>query len=219
MRSVLDILLLLLLIFEMSFLYLPPFFHEIIGIALLVPIVVHLWQNRFYLKALFKGRWPLPRLMSAAVNLLLAVSCLTSIISGCLISNVLFADVVPLSLRSNPVLFSVHSASARYFLVFAGLHFGLHAGGWWRKLQQAAGIKSRPLPAKVLAGGLALTAASGGIYAAMQDKLLDRLEGMHVFMTPALQYDTPGYMLTQFGIFLLFTAAGWLLGRLALRRG
>lgn len=210
MRYVLDILLLLLLIFEMSFLYLPPFFHELIGSALLVPIVVHLWQNRFYLKALVKGRWSLPRLFSTAVNLLLAASCLTSIISGCLISNVLFADIVPLSLRSNPVLFSVHSASARYFLLFAGLHFGLHAGIWWQNLQKAAGIKSRPFPAKILAGLVVLLIAMSGIYAALQDELLERLQGVHIFMAPALQYDAFGYGLTQFGIFLLFAEIGWL---------
>lgn len=75
------------------------------GVALLIPIFVHLFQNRFYLKALMKGRWPLPRMLGAAVNLLLLMTCLTSIISGCLISNALFADVMPLSLRSNPVLF------------------------------------------------------------------------------------------------------------------
>lgn len=105
MRYLLDVLLLLLLVFEMSFLYMPPFFHELVGVALLIPIFVHLFQNRFYLKALMKGRWPLPRMLGAAVNLLLLMTCLTSIISGCLISNALFADVMPLSLRSNPVPF------------------------------------------------------------------------------------------------------------------
>jgi len=217
MRYFLDVLLLLLLIFEMSYLYMPPFLHEMIGAALLLPIFIHLWQNRFYLKALGKGRWSLPRALGVAINLLLAISCLTVIISGCLISNILFVDIVPLSLRSNPVLFSVHSASARWFLLFAGLHFGLHVSVWWQKLQRAAGIAASTLPAKVLLGMLVLLLGAGGIYAAMQDKLLQRLEGAHVFMTPALQYDTTGYILTQLGIFLLFAGCGWLLWRLALR--
>lgn len=217
MRYLLDVLLLLLLVFEMSFLYLPPFFHELVGVALFIPIFVHLFQNRFYLKALLKGRWPLPRVLGAAVNLLLLVTCLMSVISGCLISNVLFADIMPLSMRSNPVLFSLHSASARWFLVFAGLHFGLHVSIWWQKLQRAAGIMSRPFPAKVLMGIMALLLGAGGIYAAMQDELLQRLEGAHVFMTPALQYDTAGYILTQLGIFLLFAEAGCLLWQLAVR--
>ncbi|MFV0635263.1 DUF4405 domain-containing protein [Mitsuokella sp. WILCCON 0060] len=218
MRYLLDVLLLLLLVFEMSFLYLPPFFHEVVGAALLIPIFVHLYQNRFFFKALTKGRWSLPRVLGAAVNLLLAAACLTSMISGCLISNILFADIMPLSLRSNPVLFSLHSASARWFLVFAGLHFGLHASVWWQKLQRTAGITSRPFPAKALMGVMGLLLAAGGIYAALQDKLLQRLEGAHVFMTPALQYDTAGYILTQLGMFLLFAEAGWLLWQLALQR-
>lgn len=217
MRYLLDMLLLLLLVFEMSFLYMPPLFHELVGVILIVPIFVHLWQNRFYLKTLGKGRWPLPRLLSAVVNLLLLVSCLTVIVSGCLISNILFVDIVPVSLRSNPVLFSAHSAAARWFLLFAGLHFGLHVSVWWQKLQRAAGIAASTLPAKVLLGMLVLLLGAGGIYAAMQDKLLQRLEGAHVFMTPALQYDTTGYILTQLGIFLLFAGCGWLLWRLALR--
>ena len=42
--------------------------------------------------------------------------------------------------------------------------------------------------------------------------------GLHVFMTPALKYQTLGYILVQLGIFLLFTEVGWILWRMASRR-
>ncbi len=217
MRYFLDILLLLLLIFEMCFLYMPRFLHELFGVALLLPGLIHLWQNRFYLKALCKGRWTLPRVLSALVNFLLLLNFLTVVISGCMISQFLFKDVVPLSLRRDLALFAMHSTAARCFFITAGLHFGLHLDAWWGKLQQAAGIARFSGAGRMLMGFVAATVGAAGIFAAVQDKLWQRLQGEHVFMTPALQYDTMGYILTQLGIFLLFAEIGWLLWRLALR--
>lgn len=120
MRYLLDVLLLMMLVFEMTFFYLPPVLHEAVGVALLLPIVWHLVRNRRYVSSLGRGRWNGPRLVRLLLNILLVVSCLVTIVSGCLTSSVLFADVVPFSLRSNPSLYRLHSAAARYFLVLAG---------------------------------------------------------------------------------------------------
>lgn len=133
MRYLLDVLLVMMLIFEMTFFYLPPVLHEAVGVALLLPIVWHLVRNRRYVSSLGRGRWNGPRLVRLLLNILLVVSCLVTIVSGCLTSSVLFADVVPFSLRSNPSLYQLHSAAARYFLVLAGLHLGWHLPTWWQR--------------------------------------------------------------------------------------
>lgn len=154
MRYLLDVLLVMMLIFEMTFFYLPPVLHEAVGVALLLPILWHLVLNRRYVSSLGRGRWNGPRGVRFALNVLLASACLVTVISGCLTSSVLFADIVPFSLRSNPSLYQLHSAAARYFLVLAGLHLGWHLPTWWQRWLLAAGIKSRPLPARMLLLGL-----------------------------------------------------------------
>lgn len=211
MRYLLDVLLLMMLIFEMTFFYLPPVLHEAVGVALLLPILWHLVLNRRYVSSLGRGRWNGPRLVRLLLNILLVVSCLVTIVSGCLTSSVLFADVVPFSLRSNPSLYQLHSAAARYFLVLAGLHLGWHLPAWWQRWLHAVGITARPLPARMLLLGLGGLLGAGGIYAAQQDLLIERLQGAHIFMAPALSYSGAGYALTQVGIIIVFAEIGWLL--------
>lgn len=211
MRYGLDVLMLVLLVGEMAFFYLPPLVHEVVGVAFLLPILWHLVLNRRYVSSLGRGRWNGPRLVRLVLNILLAVSCLATIVSGCLISSELFADVVPLSLRSNPLLYQLHSTAARYFLVLSGLHLGWHMPGWWQRWLHAAGITSRPLPAKVLFVVLSVLFGAGGLFAAQQDRLMEHLQGAHIFMTPALSYSGAGYVLTQAGIFILFAEIGWIL--------
>lgn len=211
MRYGLDILMLVLLVGEMAFFYLPPLVHEVVGVAFLLPIAWHLALNRRYVSSLGSGRWNEPRALRCLLNILLAGACLLTVISGCLTSSELFADVVPFSLRSNPLLYQVHSTAARYFLVLAGLHLGLHLKAWWQKWLHVAGIPSRPLPARMLLLGFGMLLGAAGAYAAHQDRLVEHLQGAHIFMAPALSYNGAGYALTQAGIFLLFAEIGWLL--------
>lgn len=210
MRYLLDVLLVMMLIFEMTFFYLPPVLHEVMGMAFLLPVCWHFALNRRYVASLGRGRWNGPRLVRLLLNILLVVSCLVTIVSGCLTSSVLFADVVSFSLRSNPSLYQLHSTAARCFLVLAGLHLGWHLPTWWQRWLLAAGIKSRPLPARMLLLGLGVLLGAGGIYAAQQDRLIERLQGAHLFMAPALSYSGAGYALTQVGIIIVFAGIGWL---------
>lgn len=149
--------------------------------------------------------------MRFALNVLFASACLVTVISGCLTSSVLFADIVPFSLRSNPSLYQLHGTAAHYFLVLAGLHLGWHLPAWWQRWLHAAGITARPLPARMLLLGLGGLLGAGGIYAAQQDLLIERLQGAHVFMAPALSYSGAGYALAQVGIIIVFAEIGWLL--------
>ena len=211
MRYRLDVLLLMMLVFEMTFFYLPPVLHEAVGVALLLPIIWHLMRNRRYVLSLGRGRWGGPRGVRFILNVLLASACLVTVISGCLTSSVLFADIVPFSLRSNPSLYQLHGTAAHYFLVLAGLHLGWHLPAWWQRWLHAAGITARPLPARMLLLGFGVLLGAGGIYAAQQDRLIERLQGAHIFMAPALSYSGAGYALTQVGIIIVFAEIGWLL--------
>lgn len=211
MRYGLDILMFVLLVGEMAFFYLPPLVHEAVGVAFLLPILWHLVLNRRYVSSLPRGCWNGPRFAWLILNILLMAACLVTVISGCLTSSELFKDIVPFSLRSNPSLYQLHSTAARYFLALAGLHLGWHLPTWWQRWLHAAGITSRPLPARMLLLGLGVLLGAGGIYAAQQDILIERLQGAHIFMAPALSYSGAGYALTQVGIIIVFAEIGWLL--------
>ena len=170
MRYALDLAMIVILVLEMSFLFMPRPFHEIMGVAFLVPIVLHVWKNRYFLKSLPRGRWPVLRIMGAVIDLALAIACFATIISGCLISN-LFADVVPSVIRTNPLLSQVHSLAARGFLVFAGIHLGQHVEGWWQRLLQVFRGSRRSRTARTAAGILVPLIGAGGLFAAYQDRL------------------------------------------------
>lgn len=217
MRYALDLAMMAILVLEMSFLFMPRPFHEILGVAFLAPIIFHVWKNRYFLKSLPRGRWPVLRIMGAVIDLLLAIACFTTIISGCLISN-LFSDLVPSAIRTSPMLYQLHSLGARGFLIFAGIHMGQHVESWWQRLLQLFHVSRRSRMVLPVTAVLAGVFAADGLFAAYQDRLWQRLMGMPVFMTPALKYHTLGYILVQLGIFLLFTEVGWILWRLASRR-
>lgn len=95
---------------------------------------------------------------------------------------------------------------------------GQHVESWWKRLLQVFHIPRRSQVARMAAGILVPFIGAGGLFAAYQDRLWQRLMGMPVFMTPALKYHTQGYILVQLGIFLLFTEVGWILWRMASRR-
>lgn len=214
MRYSLDFLLAALLLLEMAFFYLPPLLHEVVGTAFLLPVFCHLALNRRYLSTLGTGRWNGLRLFRFLSAFLLAAACLVTVVSGCLISSKLFASFVPLSVRGNPQLYQLHSMAARYFLVLAGLHLGVHGAALWQRLQRLAGGAARPAAARVSAALVAVAFAVTGLFAVRADDLPARLAGKHVFLTDALAFGGAKYVLAQLCVLLLFAEAGWLLTRL-----
>lgn len=211
MRYGLDVLMIVLLVGEMTFFYLPPLLHEVVSVAFLLPMIWHIALNRRYVSSLGHGRWSGSRALRLLLNILLAASCLASIFSGCLISSTLFSGIVPLSVRGNPLLYQLHSTAARYFLVLAGAHLGWHLPAWWQRWQRVSGITSRPFSVRLVLGGFFIVLGIVALYAAQQDCLLQRLQGAHIFMTPALAYHGAGYALTQVGILILSAEIGLLI--------
>lgn len=207
----------IILVVEMSFLFFPRSFHEILGLAFLIPLFFHLRKNRGFLKSLPRGRWKAPRIIMAVSGFLVAVTFLATMISGCLISN-LFSGFVPSSVRINPVLYEIHRIAARGFLMAAGFHLGIHLDGWWQRLLHVLHISRGSLLAKAGAGILIFLTAAAGIFAAVEDRFWERLMGAPLFMTPALRFHAFGYILVQLAVFLLFAEAGWLLWRLSGQR-
>ena len=141
--------------------------HEWIGSTLLILFVVHHILNRGWIRSVFRGKYSPLRIYMTAVNALLLVGMLSSMVSGILISKYLYAELP----------FSGHAAFARVLHMLAGywnfalmsLHIGMH---WSMMLRKTAisGQDSSRLKIFCLRAAGALIAAYG-LYAFIKRQL------------------------------------------------
>lgn len=121
-KTFVDIALFILMILEFSKVYIPPIWHEVIGIMLLVLVIIHLVLNRNYFKAIFKGRYDLKRILMLSINIAFACSFGLSSIFGILSSQELFTFMNIGSLK----IIVWHKILAYISLLCLGLHLGIN---------------------------------------------------------------------------------------------
>ncbi len=112
-----------LLLFAFAFQLTGDFGHEIIGISMLSLFILHNALNYNWYKTLFKGKYPLQRLISIATNILLLIDMLILMISGIMISHNIFSF---LSISSSFAATQVHTLSAYWGLILISVHLGNH---------------------------------------------------------------------------------------------
>lgn len=140
-------------------------FHEIAGTAIGIAILVHIGLNYRWVmnttKKIFSAELPKKTRFGFFLNVLLLLSMATVIVSGILISRVLFPNF---ALEGNRFVREIHDISSNMTLALVGLHLGLHwqwimgvskkvfkaKDGTWRK----GTIASSVLTLALLAGGM-----------------------------------------------------------------
>ena len=111
-----DVLMVVAIILE--FAALPIMIHEIVGIGLLFLIILHIYFNKNYFKAIPKGKYNLKRSIDLVINIGLLISLLVTIISGIFSSRKSMKG-----LRIGKYRIShIHKQSSILSLVFLGLH-------------------------------------------------------------------------------------------------
>jgi hypothetical protein len=102
-------------------------FHEIAGLAIGVAILTHIGLNFKWVinttKKIFDNKLPKKTRFSYVLNLLLLVSMSSIIVTGILISRVVFPN---LSMGENHGFRGLHNLSANLTLALVGLHIGVH---------------------------------------------------------------------------------------------
>lgn len=102
-------------------------FHEIAGLVIGVAVLTHIGLNWRWVvnttKKIFDPKLPKKTRFSYALNVLLLISMATIIITGILISKVVFPN---LAVQGNRSIRGIHSLSADVTLVLVGLHIGVH---------------------------------------------------------------------------------------------
>ena len=109
--------------------------HEVIGVALMVVWGVHLYANRRWFKATFRGRYNPFRITQAVVNYGMIICVVFLAVSGVMLSNHLFAFF---GIESGASFArTAHLLASHWYFVFISLHIGMHVGVIYNRLKFA----------------------------------------------------------------------------------
>ena len=136
--------------------------HEIIGVLLVAVWAVHVYANRRWFKAVFRGRYNPYRIMQTVANCGMLICALLLAISGVMLSNHVFAF---LGIESGASFArTAHLLASHWYFVFIALHIGLHVNVIFSRLGVAQFVmKSR---ATLIVSRIAVALASAyGVYA------------------------------------------------------
>lgn len=127
-RLPIDIMMTLVSIVLMGGNYLFPadIVHEILGVGLFVLWSVHIFLNRCWYGAIFKGKYNPYRIMQTVINCCILICTIFLMISGIILSNQLFTF---LNIQSGLGFARIaHLLSSHWYYLFMSLHIGLHMG-------------------------------------------------------------------------------------------
>lgn len=109
-----------------NFLFPAEIVHEILGVGLFVLWSVHIFLNRRWYGAIFKGKYNPYRIMQTVINCCILICTIFLMISGIILSNQLFTF---LNIQSGLGFARiVHLLSSHWYYLFMSLHIGLHMG-------------------------------------------------------------------------------------------
>lgn len=207
-RIFLDIILLLLIILNVSFQFLPKILHELFGILILVAIISHLICNRHWFYALCRGRWNLLRIVSTMIDLLLLINIVCILSTGMMISNYLFKGMWGIYLQRNTLVHQLHVSLPYLLLVLVGLHLGLHWSALWQCFVNYCSF-NRILKYTFISKFIVLLLIIDGIIASFMNQVGDRLQLKHIFATPATDTSLAVFSLLLLGIVGMYTVVGY----------
>ena len=140
-----------------NFLFPAEIVHEILGVALFVLWAMHIFLNRRWYDAIFKGKYNPYRIMQTVINCCILICTIFLMISGIILSNQLFTF---LNIQSGLGFARIaHLLSSHWYYLFMSLHIGLHTGRLFQNV--AAKILPRILLALTSLYGLYAFIARG----------------------------------------------------------
>jgi len=193
--------------------------HEIIGVVLFGLFILHHVLNLDWYGAIFSGRWNAARILFSALNVLLSLAMIGTVISSVMVSRLVFSF---LGARGGLFARKLHVCTTAWGFLLMAVHLGLHWG-------MAQGV------AKRLAGGagnnriqtwalrsMAVLISAYGIIAYHTHDMAARLVMYYGYSFLDPERSRVFYFMDLLAIMGLFTVAGhygirWL--RKAVRRG
>lgn len=219
MRNILlDAILFLLFVAEMSFYHLPKILHEILGVAMAAAIILHVAINRRRFASLFNKITP-RKFFNAATDFALTICAAVILIPGVFMSNYLFAELVSFELRRNMTLHQLHVAAPYLLLILIGVHIGLH----WRELRQRVfnlfGLEEIYQRRQIFFRAAAVIFSLFGVAGLYLNRVGDRILMKHIFATPATDLPAAVFALLTIGGVIFFATITFLIDEKIFRRG
>ena len=118
------------MLIEYSKTYLPSEIHEIIGIALIILVVIHLILNKNYLKSINNGKYNSRRKALLIVNIVFFISFGLTCLFGILSSHY----ILPFLNIENLTIISYHKILAYITLILLGIHLGFNLDKMFKKI-------------------------------------------------------------------------------------
>lgn len=125
-----------------NFLFPADLVHEILGVGLFVLWSVHIFLNRRWYDAIFKGKYNPYRVMQTFINCGILICTIFLMISGIILSNHLFTF---LNIQGGLGFARIaHLLASHWYYLFMSLHIGLHVGMITNKMRHPAPINCHP---------------------------------------------------------------------------
>lgn len=125
-RMILNTIMLGMFVFLFAFKLFPRPWHQIIGVAILLPVLFHVINNRRWFSALYRGRWNRKRRLWTTANLALLVGVILTVITGILCSDYLhitYGSTLPYNAH---LISGLHKLFAKILLLLIAIHVFLH---------------------------------------------------------------------------------------------
>ena len=196
--------------------------HEIIGVMLMVVWGVHIYANRRWFKATFRGKYNPFRITQAVVNYGMLICVAFLAVSGVMLSNHVFAF---LGIESGASFArTAHLLASHWYFVFISLHIGLHVGVIFNRLKIAQLIEgsrgSASVSWKVVVTRIIVALVSVyGIYAFVERGLWKYLTLQQPFFFMDMERGYILFFVDYISIVALFAAALHYATKLLIKRG
>jgi len=162
-RVVFDVVLTLMILFEMFIQYTGDFLHEVVGFALFGTIVLHLVLSAKWMKSTARlaksGRLSGRRIALAVMGVLLAIATIVLAVSSVAISNLLYSAGFVWALGSYDLWATIHSVSSYTLAALVVIHLGMH----WAFLASAFKVPYNPSRRRAISTGVYAAAAVGAV--------------------------------------------------------
>lgn len=162
-RVIFDVLLTIMIVFEMFIQYTGNFLHEVIGFAFFATVVAHLILSAKWMKSVArsakKGRLSMRNGMLAAMGILLAGTMLVLGVSSVAISNILSSAGMVWTIGSYSTWATVHAASSYLLCALVVMHLAMH----WAFLASAFKVEYNPARRRAINAGVHAIAGVGAI--------------------------------------------------------
>lgn len=125
-RMILNTIMLGMFIFLFAFKLFPRPWHQIAGVLVLLPVLIHAINNRRWFSALKRGRWNRKRRLWTTANLALLVGVLFTVFTGFLCSDYMttsYGSTLPYNAH---LVSEIHKLLTKILLLLIAIHVLLH---------------------------------------------------------------------------------------------